>query len=68
MQVKDRREATRSAGKRMGEMGQSTNSRDLRVERDLRAVNDKATSSEQLARRRNTRWRNGSEESQTVAL
>ncbi|PQQ21831.1 hypothetical protein Pyn_19869 [Prunus yedoensis var. nudiflora] len=49
MQVKEWREATRSAGKRIGAMGQLKNWRDWRVERDLRAVKDKATSSEQLA-------------------
>ncbi|KAK9936612.1 hypothetical protein M0R45_013442 [Rubus argutus] len=47
---KEWREATRSAGKRIGAMGQLRKWRDWRVERDLRAVKDKATSSEQLAR------------------
>ncbi|PQM41726.1 hypothetical protein Pyn_12580 [Prunus yedoensis var. nudiflora] len=68
MQVKEWREATRSAGKRIGAMGQLKNWRDWRVERDLRAVKDKATSSEQLARRRERMWRKGLEESQRVVL
>lgn len=68
MQVKERSEVARSEGKRMGEMGQLRNWRDWRVERDLRAVKDKATSSAQLARRREIRWRKGAEVSQRVAL
>lgn len=68
IQVKEWREAIRSAGNRIGAAGQSSNSRDWRVERDFSAVKDKATSSEQLARRRETRWRNGVPESQSVAL
>lgn len=68
MHVKERREATRSAGKRIGEMGQLMNWRDWSVESDLRAVKDKATSSEQLERRRERRWRKGLDESQRVML
>ncbi|KAM2043217.1 hypothetical protein ACFXTI_036517 [Malus domestica] len=49
-------------------MGQLRNWRDWRVERDLRAVKERATSSEQLARRRERRWRKGLEESQMVVF
>lgn len=52
----------------MGEMGQLMNWMVLRVERDLRAVRDKVTSSEQLERVRERRWRKGLEESQVVAV
>lgn len=55
MQVKERSEAVSSGGKPMGAMGQLTNWRDWRVERDLSAVKDKATSTEQLMRRRERR-------------
>jgi hypothetical protein len=63
MQVKDQREEESSGGKRMGEMGQ------LRKERDLRAVKERAASfGEQLVKERERRWRKGLEESQRVAL
>lgn len=68
MQVKERREEMRSEGKRTGETGQLMNWRSWRVESDSRAVMDNATSSEQLRRRRETRWRKGLDESQRVAL
>ncbi|KAK9267299.1 hypothetical protein L1049_009722 [Liquidambar formosana] len=68
MQVKERREEMSSMGKWTGEMGQLMNWRSRRVERDLRAGMDNETSSEQLRRRREMRWRKGLEESQRVAL
>lgn len=68
MQVRERRLERRSEGKWTAATGQLMNSKSCRVERDLRAVLDKATSSEQLTRRRERRWRNGLEESQRVAL
>nr|GMD10812.1 uncharacterized protein LOC109162466 [Ipomoea batatas] len=64
--VNDRRFAASSAGKRIGEMGQSRNSKSFKVDNDLRAVSDNATSSEQLAILRETRWRKGVAPSQTV--
>lgn len=66
MQVKEWRLEARSEGKRMGEMGQLMKLREVRVERDLRAVRDRATSSEQLESVREMRWRKGVEESQVV--
>lgn len=56
MAENERRLRARSEGKRMGETGQLTKERDWRVERDLRAVKERATeSAEQLARRREMR-------------
>ncbi|KAM0972548.1 hypothetical protein ACFX2I_020188 [Malus domestica] len=68
MQVKEWREATRSAGKPIEAMGQLRDLRDWRVEKDLRAVKEMAMSSEQLVRRMEKKWQNGLEESQRVAF
>ena len=68
MQVRERRLERRSEGKWTAATGQLMNCKSWREERDLRAVLDKATSSEQLRRRRERRWRKGLEESQSVAL
>lgn len=48
--------------------GQLKKEREWRVESDLRAVEEIWTSSEQLERRRERRWRKGLAESQMVAL
>lgn len=66
MQVKDLRFEASSEGKWIGEMGQFTKLREVKVERDLRAVRDKATSSEQSERLREMRCLKGLEESQIV--
>lgn len=66
MQVNECRFEVSSEGKWMGEMGQLMKLREVRVERDLRAVRDKATSSEQLESVRERRWRKGLPESQVV--
>lgn len=66
MHVKERRFEVSSEGKRIGEMGQSINWKDVKVERDLRVVIDKATSSEQLANVREMTCLKGLEESQMV--
>lgn len=55
-----------SEGKRIGEMGQLIKCREVKVERDLSAVRDKATSSEQLASVREMRCLKGLDLSQTV--
>lgn len=47
----------------MGAIGQLKKVRFWRVERDLRAVEESETSSEQLERRRAMRWLKGFEES-----
>lgn len=47
----------------MGAMGQLRKDRFCRVERDLRAVEESETSSEQLERCRDKRWLKGFEES-----
>lgn len=66
MQVKEWRFEVSSEGNRIRETGQLMKFRDLRVERDWRAVKDKATSSEQLESVRERRWRKGEEASQVV--
>lgn len=66
MAVKERRFDESSEGKRMGEMGQSRNTKSFKVDSDLSAVSDNATSSEQLAILREIRWRKGLEPSQRV--
>lgn len=68
MQVKERRLAVNSEGNRTGETGQLMNCRSWREERDLRAVFERETSSEQLMRCKEMRWRKGLELSQRVAL
>lgn len=50
----------------MGEMGQSINLKEVKVERVFRAVRDRATSSEQLANVREMRCLKGLAESQIV--
>lgn len=50
----------------MGEMGQSINLKVVKVERVFRAVRDRATSSEQLAKVREMRFLKGLEESQIM--
>ncbi|CAL1387854.1 unnamed protein product [Linum trigynum] len=55
----EQRARSRSEGKRIAVMGQSAKERDWRVERDLRAVKERETSSEQLERWRETTWQNG---------
>nr|GLL21657.1 hypothetical protein Pyn_12580 [Ipomoea trifida] len=66
MAVNDRRYDASSEGKQIGEMGQLRNAKSFKVENDLKAVSDNATSSEQLAILRETKWRKGLEPSQTV--
>lgn len=66
MQVKERRFRASSEGKWIGEMGQLMKLKEVKVERDLRAVTERATSSEQLARVRESRCLKGLEESQMV--
>ena len=68
MQEKEVRERDRSEGKRMGDAWQLVKEREWREERDLRAVNDRERSEEQLERWREIRWRKGLEVSQMVAL
>ena len=68
MQEKEVRERDRSEGKRMGDAWQLVKEREWREESDLRAVNDRKRSEEQLERWREIRWRKGLEVSQMVAL
>lgn len=68
MHVKEWRLEARSEGKWTGVMGQLMNSKLVRVKRDLRAVTEISTSAEQLARRRERRWRKGLEPSHTAAV
>lgn len=49
-------------------MGQLMRFREVRVERDLRAVKERERWEVQLERVREMRWRKGLEESQSVAL
>lgn len=57
-----------SEGNVTGAAGQSMNWRSWSVESDLRAVMERETSSEQLMRRSERRWRKGLEVSQWMAL
>lgn len=66
MQVKERRFEASWEGRRMGETGQLMKRKEVNVERDLRAVDDNETSSEQLAKVREMRCLKGLEESQMV--
>ncbi|KAK8612739.1 hypothetical protein V6N13_092848 [Hibiscus sabdariffa] len=65
---KEVKERERSEGKRIGEARQSVKEREWREERDLRAVEERERSEEQLERWRETRRRKGLEVSQMVAL
>nr|ABF70058.1 hypothetical protein MA4_54N07.46 [Musa acuminata] len=68
-QEKERREAVRGPGRCLGTvMGQRRKARERSVERARRAVVGMSRSGEQLARRRETRWRKGVSSSQAVAL
>lgn len=68
MQEKEVKEKERWEGKRMGEAPQLVKEREWREDRDLRAVNERERSEEQLERWREIRWRKGLELSQMVAL
>lgn len=67
-QVKERRLVEREEGKRTGAVGQLMNWKEVREEREERAVMERERSAEQLESRRERRWRNGLAASQTVAL
>lgn len=67
MQVNDRRFKANSVGRRMTGMGQLRKPSEVTVESDLRAVEDKATASEQLKSDSERRWRKGEEKSQVAA-
>lgn len=68
MDVKDRRLVEREVGKWTTGTWQSRKVREVRVEREERAVVERERSSEQLVRRRERRWRKGVPASQVVAL
>ncbi|KAJ0523931.1 hypothetical protein HanRHA438_Chr10g0475651 [Helianthus annuus] len=68
MEVKDRRLVVREVGKWTMGVWQSRKVREVRVEREERAVVERERSSEQLVRRRERRWRKGVALSQVVAL